>query len=65
MSEDGFPVHGTDEIEHQAEGGNKLAGQVALFTAIPNSIQRSINSAESEQRSVAHTGLLFGTYAHQ
>jgi Domain of unknown function (DUF4337) len=40
MSEDGFHVHGTDEhqIEHQAQGGDRLAGQVAIFTAILASI---------------------------
>lgn len=40
MSEDGFHVHGTDEheVEHQAQGGDKLAGRVALFTAILASI---------------------------
>lgn len=40
MPEDGFHVHGTHEheIEHHAEGGDRLAGQVAIFTAILASI---------------------------
>lgn len=40
MSEGGFHVHGVDEheVEHQAHGGDKLAGQVAIFTAILASI---------------------------
>jgi len=40
MSEDGFHVHGAHEheIEHRAHGGDKLTGQVAIFTAILASI---------------------------
>ncbi len=40
MSEDGFHVHGAHEheLEHHAEGGDSLAGQVAIFTAILASI---------------------------
>lgn len=40
MSEDGFHVHGAHdhEVEHHAQGGDKLAGQVAIFTAILASI---------------------------
>lgn len=40
MSENGFHVHGTDEheVEHQVQSGDKLAGRVALFTAILASI---------------------------
>lgn len=40
MSEDGFHVHGAHEheLEHHAHGGDKLAGQVAIFTAILASI---------------------------
>ena len=36
MSEDGFHVHGAHEhaVEHHAEGGDGLAGYVAIFTAI-------------------------------
>lgn len=36
MSEDGFHVHGAHEhaVEHHAEGGDSLAGYVAIFTAI-------------------------------
>jgi hypothetical protein len=36
MSEDGFHVHGANEheVEHHAQSGDKLAGQVAIFTAI-------------------------------
>lgn len=36
MSEDGFHVHGAHEhaVEHHAEGGDKLGGYVAIFTAI-------------------------------
>ncbi len=36
MSEDEFDVKGAHEheVEHHAEGGDKLAGQVAIFTAI-------------------------------
>jgi hypothetical protein len=40
MSGDGFHVHGAHDhaLEHQAHGGDKLAGQVAIFTAILASI---------------------------
>lgn len=40
MSEDGFHVHGAHEheIEHHAQGGDKLTGRVAIFTAILASI---------------------------
>ena len=40
MSEDGFHVHGAHEheLEHHAQGGDNLAGQVAIFTAILASI---------------------------
>lgn len=40
MSEDGFHVHGAHEheVEHQAHGGDKLTGRVAIFTAILASI---------------------------
>ena len=40
MSEDGFHVHGAHEheVEHHAQGGDGLAGQVAIFTAILASI---------------------------
>jgi hypothetical protein len=40
MSEDEFEVHSADEheVEHQAKGGDKLAGRVALFTAILASV---------------------------
>ena len=36
MSEDGFHVHGAHEheVEHHAEGGDGLAGNIAIFTAI-------------------------------
>lgn len=36
MSEEEFEVRGAheNEVEHHAEGGDKLAGQVAIFTAI-------------------------------
>lgn len=36
MSADGFHVHGANEhaVEHQAHSGDKLAGQIAIFTAI-------------------------------
>lgn len=36
MSEDGFHVHGAHEheLEHHAQGGEGLAGQVAIFTAV-------------------------------
>lgn len=36
MSEHGFHVHGAHEhaVEHHAEGGDGLAGNVAIFTAI-------------------------------
>ena len=36
MSEDGFHVHGAHDhaVEHHAESGDKLGGQVAIFTAI-------------------------------
>jgi hypothetical protein len=40
MSEDGFHVHGAHdhEVEHHAQSGDSLAGQVAIFTAILASI---------------------------
>lgn len=40
MSENGFHVHGAHEheIEHHAQSGDKLTGQVAIFTAILASI---------------------------
>jgi hypothetical protein len=40
MSEDGFHVHGAHdhEVEHHAQSGDRLAGQVAIFTAILASI---------------------------
>jgi hypothetical protein len=40
MSADGFHVHGAHEheLEHQAHGGDRLSGQVAIFTAILASV---------------------------
>ncbi len=40
MSEDGFHVHGAHDhaVEHHAQGGDSLGGQVAIFTAILASI---------------------------
>lgn len=36
MSEDGFHIHGAHEheLEHHAQAGDGLAGQVAIFTAV-------------------------------
>lgn len=36
MSENGFHVHGANEhaVEHHAQSGDKLAGQIAIFTAV-------------------------------
>lgn len=36
MSADGFHVHGANEhaVEHHAQSGDRLAGQIAIFTAI-------------------------------
>jgi hypothetical protein len=40
MSGDGFHIHGAHDhaVEHHAQSGDKLAGQIAIFTAILASI---------------------------
>ncbi|MGB8408672.1 MAG: DUF4337 domain-containing protein [Gallionella sp.] len=69
MSEDGFHVHGAHEheVEHHAQGGDSLAGQIAIFTATLACISAIISyqggATQSEAMLLKNEALLKKTQA--